>query len=108
MTNLDPTTPASVTQQGAPVAPVEASSKKQASARNHSPKPRKPTKGAKPEKNATTKSAKVMALLARTNGASLAELMKETQWQAHSGHSRPMVVISSASNVLSDQATDGL
>ena len=90
MINLDTTTPASVAQQGAPVAPVKASSKKQAAARNHAPKPRKPAKGAKPKKSATTKvrpgskSAKVMALLARTNGASLAELMKETQWQAHS------------------------
>ena len=90
MTNLDTPTPASGTRQGAPVAPAKASSKKQATAKKGTATARKPAERAKPKKGAPTKvrpgskSAKILALLARTNGASLAELMKETQWQAHS------------------------
>ena len=78
MTTIDTTTPASVAGQGAHVALAKASFKKQATARNYAPKPRKSAKGAKPQKSVTTKvlpgskSAKVLALLARTNGASLA------------------------------------
>jgi hypothetical protein len=88
-----------VGEQGAHVAPVEASAKKQAIAKNDAPKARTSAKGAKPKKDASktakapkpqagprtgSKSAKVLALLARTNGASLAELRKATGWQAHS------------------------
>src|SRR5258708_3151934 len=61
-------------------------------------KARMSAKGAKPNKDTSktakapksqgprtgTKSAKMLALLARSNGASLAELMKATGWQAHS------------------------
>lgn len=34
--------------------------------------------------NAEPKSVKIMGLLQRSNGASIAELMKATGWQAHS------------------------
>jgi hypothetical protein len=97
MTNVNTTTPATVSEQGAPVAPVNASAK-QAIARKGAPKARMSAKGAKPNKDTSktakapksqgprtgTKSAKMLALLARSNGASLAELMKATGWQAHS------------------------
>jgi uncharacterized protein DUF3489 len=92
MTNVDTTTPAKVAEQGTHVAPAKASSKKQATPMKSAPEARKPAKGAKPKKlvSKTTKarpgskSGKVLELLARTNGASLAELMKATEWQAHS------------------------
>ena len=92
MTNVDTTTPATVAEQGAHVAPTKASSKKQATAKKGAPKVRKPAKGAKPKKPVSkttkerpgSKSAKMLEMLARTNGASLAELMKATEWQAHS------------------------
>ena len=90
MTGVDTTKPSSVAEQGAHVAPVKASSKKQATAKKGAPKARKPAKRAKPKKSITSKvrpgskRAKVLELLARTNGVSLAELMKATQWQAHS------------------------
>jgi Protein of unknown function (DUF3489) len=92
MTNVDTTTPATVAEQGAHVAPAKASSKKQATAKKGAPKARKLAKGAKPKKPVSkttkarpgSKSAKVLEMLARTNGASLAELMKATEWQAHS------------------------
>jgi hypothetical protein len=90
MTNVDPTTAASVTEQGAPVALVKASPKKPTIAKKLAPAAQKAAKGAKPKKSPIakarpgSKSAKVIELLARTNGVSLAELMKATQWQAHS------------------------
>ena len=91
MTNVQATTTASVAEQGAHVAPAKASSKKQAAAHKGALKARK-TGSVKPKKDAPkttearpgSKSAKVLALLARTNGASLTELMKAIGWQAHS------------------------
>jgi hypothetical protein len=89
MTNVNATTPATVAEQRAHVAPVKASYKKQ-TAKNDARKARKFGKGAKPKKDASktanapkpqaaprtgSKSANVLALLARTNGASLAELI---------------------------------
>jgi uncharacterized protein DUF3489 len=99
MTNVDTTTPATVAKQGAHVAPAKASSKKQATAQKGVPKARKSAQAAKPKKDARkiatpptqeagprtgSKSAKVLSLLARPNGASLPELMKATGWLAHS------------------------
>jgi uncharacterized protein DUF3489 len=91
MTNVQATTIAPVAEQGAHVAPAKASSKKQATTHKGALKARK-TASVKPKKDAPkitkarpgSKSAKVLALLARTNGASLTELMKATGWQAHS------------------------
>lgn len=99
ITNAETTTSAAVAEQGAPVASAKASSKKQAAAKKGAPKAKKAAKVAKPKKNAvkSSKSAKnepsrraggkgdqILELLARTNGASLAELMQATEWQAHS------------------------
>jgi Protein of unknown function (DUF3489) len=99
MTNVETTTPAPVAEQGAHVVPGKATSKKQAAANNGAPKARKSAQGAKSKKYARktakaakqeagprtgSKSANVVALVARTNGATLAELMKATGWQAHS------------------------
>ena len=98
MTNVPTTPAATVAEQGAHVAPVKASSKKQATARKSAPKAQRSAKRAKSKNDARktatpkplagprpgSKGAKVLTLLARANGASLTELMKATKWQAHS------------------------
>ena len=44
-----------------------------------------PKTASKPQKSATTtKAAKIIGLLRRNNGATIAELAKATSWQAHS------------------------
>ena len=101
------TQPAAVAEQGAPVAPAKAASKKAATQKKRAPKGQETAKGAKvkaaapkkvakaakkaakPERKATapraeSKGAKILDMIARAKGATLAEIMKATDWQAHS------------------------
>jgi len=101
-------TAAAVAAQGAHVAPERASSKKGASPKKGAPKGQKRAKGGKPKtapkkttpaKNAAkapkaakpkaegpregSKTAQVVAMLQRKNGATLAEIMDQMGWQKH-------------------------
>jgi hypothetical protein len=103
MTNPEANTAATVAERGAQGAPQKATSKKQATRAKGAPKghktanggkvtvPKKtaPAKKAARKKEATTpraesKGAKVLELIGRAKGATLAELLKATEWQAHS------------------------
>jgi Protein of unknown function (DUF3489) len=98
---------AAVAEQGAHAAPEKASSKKGLSLKKGAPKGQTGAKGAKTsvarkktkarkkasrpartEKAASpraeSKSAKILEMIGRANGATLAEIMKATGWQAHS------------------------
>jgi hypothetical protein len=102
---------AAVAAQGAHVAPEKAAAKKAATPKNGAPKAKKTAKGAKakaaaPKKaakpgakaskkaakaarksaapRAESKGAKILDMIARAKGATLAEIMKATDWQAHS------------------------
>ena len=97
---------ATVVEPGAPAAPEKAPEKKGASPKKGAPKGKKGAKAAKtgaaskkstktsskalkPEREvaaprAGTKGEKILELIARAKGATLTEIMKATDWQAHS------------------------
>jgi hypothetical protein len=108
MKNNQATETAAVAEQGAHVAPEKAPSKKGASQKKGAPKGQKTAKGAKakaaPKKEARaaknavkparakeasaprgeSKGAKIIEMIGRAKGATLADIMKATDWQAHS------------------------
>jgi hypothetical protein len=92
---------AAVAEQGAPVAPEKAPSKKGATKKGGAPKGQKTAKRAKSKAaakkvakparskeasapRAESKGARIIAMIGRAKGATLAEIMKATDWQAHS------------------------
>jgi hypothetical protein len=101
-------TAATVAEQGATVAPEKAPAKKGASQKKGTPKGQHAAKGgktkpaakkkakngkkaAKPTRTkkaslprAESKGAKILGMIGRTKGATLTEIMKATDWQAHS------------------------
>ena len=92
-------TAATVAEQGAPVAPEKTTPTKATSRKKGAPKSRKKGKAAKPSagaakekkpaksKNAPNrqgKGAKILEMIGRAKGATLAEIMSACGWQAHS------------------------
>jgi hypothetical protein len=94
---------AAAAEQGATVAPEKAPSKKGGSQKKGAPKAKKSAKAAAPKTVAKankkaakpaakkagaprpeSKGARILEMIARAKGATLAEIMKATGWQAHS------------------------
>lgn len=92
---------ATVAEPGAHVASGRATSKKAANRKRGAPKGRKTAKGARTKKEgkakkaaaaraegtaprAESKGAKILEMIGRAKGATLAEIMKATGWQPHS------------------------
>ena len=99
MTNVEANEAATVAEQGAHAAPEKAPSKKGASQKKGTSKGRKTAKGSKPKKagkkaskperkttasSTESKGAKILEMIGRSKGATLAEIMKAAGWQAHS------------------------
>ena len=95
MTNEETTTAASVAERGAHGGPKKAASKKGTTPKKGAPKSQKTAKGTKkavkPARaketaapRAESKGAKILGLIRRPKGATLAELAKLTGWQNHS------------------------
>jgi hypothetical protein len=104
MTNLETNDTAdTVAPQSANVAPAKASSKKGASQKKGAPKARETAKASTPKKKRAktskkpakqaakagaprgeSKGAKILDMIGRSKGATLAEIMTATGWQAHS------------------------
>lgn len=99
MTNAETNdTAATVAQQGATVAPEKTSSKKAARQPKGAPKGEKMASSAQRRKGAKTgkkpasratvrtqsKGARILEMIGRAKGATLAEIMAATGWQAHS------------------------
>jgi len=85
MTNSETTNKtAAVAEQGAHVAPAKGGAKKAPRTKKNAPKGATRAKKAKPAPRAESKGATILGLLRRPKGASLAELMKASGWQAHS------------------------
>lgn len=108
MTNPEANTASTVAERAATAAPEKASSKRGASRKKGAPQARKtanrgraqaePKKQAKASKRATqparakaartpraeSKGAKILELIGRPRGATLAEIMRAVAWQAHS------------------------
>src|SRR5580704_15357952 len=106
MTNAEATiteNASAAAEQGAHVAPEKTSSKKGASQKKGAPKAKKGAKAAKPKKQAKagkkakpapaketstpraeSKGAKILELIGRPKGPTLAEMVKATDWQKHS------------------------
>ena len=76
----------SVAKPARHVAPAKAKSAKKASPAKKAPKSAKRAKPAKKESGARegSKTAQILGLLKRSGGATRAEIMKATGWQAHS------------------------
>ena len=102
MTNEETTKATAAAEQCAHVAAEKGASKKVATKKGGAPKGQKTAKGAKQKKTAkatkksaksprkgaapraASKSTKILEMIRRTKGATLAEIMEASDWQAHS------------------------